>query len=75
MLALSSCWCLMMALTLHALPGIAAGKLPLCYTFLGCSLHASLALTFLDDDSSGHLLQSKYLHLLLYFTQTSSQSP
>lgn len=40
-----------------------AGKLPLCCIFLGCSLHAALALTFQDDDTSGHLLQSSHLCL------------
>lgn len=56
----------MMALALHALPGIAAGLQGLSAGFfLGCSLHATLALTFLDDDTSGHLLQSSHLSLSL----------
>jgi len=63
MVALTCSRGLMAALALPALPGIAAGKLPLCCISPGHSLCATLALTFPDDDTAGHLLQSSHLCL------------
>lgn len=63
----------MMALPLQALPGTAAGKLPLCCGLLGCHLRATLALPF-QADISWQQLQSRYVHLVPYCIQASSQS-
>lgn len=71
--AAGGAFCSLISAPLGARDGAAAGKLLLCCVFLVCHLHATLALPFLGD-ISGQQLQSRYVHLMPYCIQGSSQT-